>query len=201
MPNCFCSYRPSVNSCEVLIFNFGLVKKLIPLFLLLCLAAPFVLTYSALKMQKHQLKRSIKHQIIDGIDKSELVLLKFSKHEVEEMLDWEHSKEFEFKNEMYDVVEKEETTDSISYWCWWDNEETKLNRQLASSLLIDWQQNDAQQQQNKLLIQYTKNWLSECAEVTVISDHNGFFVSHNTPYLEGFCEFSFETSSPPPKLS
>ena len=176
------------------------MKKLLPLFLLLCLATPFWLTYSFLKAEKHQLKRSIKHQIIDGIDKSELVLLRFSKKETKEKLDWEHSKEFEYQGEMYDVVNKIETTDSVAYWCWWDYEETQLNRQLAGLLLTTWQENKTQQHQNDLLIQYTKNWLSENLIAPRIKTQDGFCINHNTLYFNFYSNFHSDVSSPPPKL-
>lgn len=50
-------------------------------------------------------------------------------------LNWEHSKEFEFHNQMYDVVESETHGDSIFYWCWWDHEETTLNKELSAWVL------------------------------------------------------------------
>ena len=90
-----------------------------------------MVTYLWLNLQKKQVKREVKWEIIEGIDRSELVLIQLSKSEVEEKLEWEHSKEFEFEGEMYDVVEFEETPDSIKYWCWWDHEETALNKNLA----------------------------------------------------------------------
>lgn len=91
-----------------------------------------MVTYLWLKHQKKQVKREVKWKIIEGIDKSELVLIQLSKSEAKERLDWEHSKEFEFEGEMYDVVEFEETADSVKYWCWWDYEETTLNKNLAA---------------------------------------------------------------------
>jgi len=90
-----------------------------------------MVTYLWLNLQKKQVKREVKWEIIEGIDRSELVLIQLSKSEVEEKLEWEHSKEFEFEGEMYDVVEFEVTPDSIKYWCWWDHEETALNKNLA----------------------------------------------------------------------
>jgi hypothetical protein len=89
------------------------------------------MTYLWLNHQKKQVKREVKWKIIEGIDKSELVLIQLTKAEAKEKLDWEHSKEFEFEGEMYDVVEFEETTDSVKYWCWWDYKETALNKNLA----------------------------------------------------------------------
>ncbi len=55
-----------------------------------------------------------------------MVRLKFSKTEITTKLNWKHSKEFEFNNQMYDVVDKVVTRDSIRYWCWWDFKETEI---------------------------------------------------------------------------
>jgi hypothetical protein len=91
-----------------------------------------MVTYLWLNYQKKQVKREVKWKIIEGIDKSELVLIHLIKNEAAEKLDWEHSREFEYEGEMYDVVEFEETKDSVKYWCWWDYEETTLNKNLAA---------------------------------------------------------------------
>lgn len=83
---------------------------------------------------KHELKvtkREVKRQIIAGLDDSELMNFKFSKSDAGICLKWKHSKEFEFNAEMYDVVKSIVKGDTIIYTCWWDNNETKLNKQLA----------------------------------------------------------------------
>ena len=51
--------------------------------------------------------------MIAGIDKKELVFFEFSHTENQQKLKWKHSKEFEFNGEMYDVVKKITSTDSI----------------------------------------------------------------------------------------
>ncbi len=119
------------------------------------------MTYLWLNHQKKQIKRELKGKIIDGIDKSELVFIQLSKAEAREQLDWEHSKEFEFKGEMYDVVEFEETADSVKYWCWWDHEETKLNLHLAEIVnnLLGNQPDKKEKQQN--LISFYQSLFSE----------------------------------------
>lgn len=43
--------------------------------------------------------------------------------------------EFEFNNQMYDIVDKVISKDSVQYWCWWDFKETKLNKQLDELLV------------------------------------------------------------------
>lgn len=177
-----------------------MVKKFIALLLFLCLLAPFAITYTFLRVQKHQLKRNIKHTIIKAIDKNELVLLRFSIKEATEKLDWEHSKEFEFEGEMYDVVEKRESKDSVIFWCWWDNKETMLNRQLAGVLLNSWQQNDNQKQQNDYLIQYTKNWLSCDSSPKCPADKFSFIQSPSPGYLFYHINFLPPIPTPPPRV-
>lgn len=105
-------------------------QKIAGIFLLICVVVPVTTTYLFLQFQKKQVKREVKWKMIAGIEKEALVLLKFTASEVESQVKWEHSKEFEFKGEMFDVVEKRIKGDTIYYWCWSDREETKLNRQL-----------------------------------------------------------------------
>lgn len=100
------------------------------IFLLICLLFPVVGMFCWLQVKKTAVRKQVKHQLIAEIDRAELVLLKFAENEKEKKLRWEHSKEFEFAGEMYDVVETEMHGDTTYYWCWWDHEETKLNRQL-----------------------------------------------------------------------
>ena len=66
-----------------------------------------------------------------GLAKDELVLLKLTSLENQKELDWEHDKEFEYKDFMYDVVITEQHGDTTYYYCWLDNDESQLNRQLA----------------------------------------------------------------------
>jgi len=89
-------------------------------------------TYFILQHQKRLLKKEIKWKIIAGINRDELVLLKFTEEGKKLYLKWKHSKEFEYKGEMYDIVEQDVKGDTTYYWCWWDNEETMFNKQIAS---------------------------------------------------------------------
>ncbi len=101
--------------------------------------------------------------MIAKIDPSELVLLKFTKKESREQLRWEHAKEFEYKGEMYDIVNKTELGDSIFYWCWWDYEETKLNKKLDHLLSVFLGQDPKHQQRQHLVIDFLKHlFYAEC---------------------------------------
>lgn len=73
----------------------------------------------------------VDESISKGIEKDRLVLLGFTKEETETALRWEHSREFEYKRQMYDIIEKKVVGDSIYYWCWWDIAETLINNKIS----------------------------------------------------------------------
>lgn len=63
-----------------------------------------------------------------SLDIDDLVLLKFTKNEENLVLRWEHSTEFEYNNEMYDIYKKKIVCDTTYYWCWKDNLETYIQK-------------------------------------------------------------------------
>lgn len=143
------------------------------------------------------LKREIKHRIIEGIDRSELVELSFTPEE-EKQLRWEHSKEFEYKGEMYDVVESKSENGKTTYWCWWDNEETSLNKQLNK--LLARALNDQEPSNTNSSAQF---WLSlvfivpDASEIIFVD-----FTRTNKPVFKfqpDFSDISISGDSPPPK--
>lgn len=105
-------------------------RRIIGIFFLCCFIAPAVTTYYSLEYQKKLVKKAVKWKMIEGLDKEELVLLKFTEFEKQTELKWKHSREFEYKGEMYDIVDSYIVGDTTYYHLWWDHEETKLNRQL-----------------------------------------------------------------------
>ena len=109
---------------------------------------PAVVTYTWLQKHKRSVKREVKWKMIAGIDKNELVFFTFSNKDIQTKLRWEHAKEFEYKNQMYDVVEKSISKDSTQLWCWWDYKETKLNKQL-DQLLVSVFQNDSKSKEKQ----------------------------------------------------
>jgi hypothetical protein len=165
--------------------------------LILCLVAPIVTTMTVIRHQKKQIKKIVKHQIIAGIDKEDLVLLKFSLEDTHNKLRWKHSKEFEYLGEMYDIVETEQDGDSISYWCWWDHEETKLNKQaekIVANLLGTNPMNKEKQQQ---IVNILKSLFITNFKVQKLffqfSKHN------NSLYLIHYKYFLNNPPTPPPR--
>ncbi len=101
---------------------------------LLTLVVPVLATLCILNFQKQKVRKQVKRQIIAGISKDQLVLLKFTKQDSAN-LEWKHAKEFKYQGYFYDIVEKEKHQDTIYYWCWWDFEETQLSKQLDHLLV------------------------------------------------------------------
>ncbi|MDK2771954.1 MAG: hypothetical protein KYX68_06975 [Flavobacterium sp.] len=131
--------------------------RAISLLLFIVLLLPAVVTFSWLQHRKYVVKKEVKQTIIAGIDKKELQILKFHHQEVNQKVEWEHSKEFEFNGKMYDIVKKEIVNDSVQFFCWLDEEETELNRRLKT-LLINVYHNDVPLKlKNDLVLDFYKS--------------------------------------------
>lgn len=139
---------------------------------------------SWLTYEKHQVKRKIKRQIIAGISKSELIKLHFSKTEIKTKLRWKHSKEFEYDEQMYDVVIKEQNNDSITYWCWWDFEETRLNKQLDALVAFSMDKLPQKKQQ--------QNFIDQVLDHLYLPKQGYIFTSGFTP-KETICSIYSQT--------
>lgn len=106
------------------------MKKAVSYLLLLSFIIPFWGAFSVLLYQKNQHRIEIKQKIKAGLIPEELTLLTFSKADAETLLHWQHNKEFEFNGQMYDVVERGQSGDSLWFLSYWDHHETKIKRSL-----------------------------------------------------------------------
>lgn len=152
-----------------------------------------------LQHHKHEVRRKIKWQVVNGIDKTELTLLKFTNAETQTQLRWEHSKEFEYNDQMYDIVKTEKCGDTTYYWCFWDNKETLLNKQIDSMLAL-MLGGDAQQknQQNQLDHFYKSLFFESTSTVKFYGASNTISAS---PYLFSICSTTLLPTTPPPQKS
>lgn len=131
------------------------------LFLLL-LVAPLGATFTWLQYQKRQAKKAAAQILVEDAEEKELVLLAFSKAEAAHRLRWEHAREFEYRGQMFDVVETEYRGDSVYFRCWWDHAETELNRELATLQAALLGQDPQSQENQERLFQFYKSLI--CAE-------------------------------------
>ena len=156
--------------------------------------APFWGTYTFLKYKKSKVRKEIKKQIIAGIDRNKLTVLKFTKEEAATELWWKHSKEFEYKGEMYDVVKSQEKGDSIQYWCWPDKKETLLNKQLKSLVTITMKHNPLNQKKSTEIIDFFK--LLYCEDMHKM---NNLSLFQSKIKFIPFLYYITSVSVPPPK--
>jgi hypothetical protein len=161
-------------------YSFGSISsilklKLTGIFLILALILPFAGTFLVHKIQKKQIKRAIKWKIIAGIDKSELVFLKFTEKEKQTKLRWEHAKEFEYQGQMYDVTDYQTIGDTTYYWCWWDYEETNLNKQLNKKLSESLEGNPQNHERQLKLFSFLNSLFWD--QIQIFIPKNFFFLS------------------------
>jgi len=174
------------------------VKRLLTILIFLSLAIPFAGTYAWLHFEKRTVKKAIKRKLIAGIDKDELVLLRFSKQDAETKLHWEHSKEFEYNGEMYDVVTSETCGDSVYYRCWWDHEETRLNKKLARLVEDAFSNHPGRTEKQEQLIDFIKKWYcpAHIALICAYADPPACLPERSAEVL---LSFSVSPPLPPPR--
>lgn len=89
-----------------------------------------------LHLQKRQIRKEVKTKLLAATSSDELVHLFVPKNQIQSVLIWEHDHEFEYQGEMYDVVETIEHKEAIEYVCWWDHEETAINKKLQALVAL-----------------------------------------------------------------
>lgn len=136
--------------------------------------------------------------LIEKIDKSELVLLKFKTEEINSKIEWEHSKEFKYHNKMYDIIETIFWGDSVVFHCWLDDEETQLNKTLFNLLTSSLEKKN---KSNKIFNQL--NSFNSIFYINQIIESNNIFLNIFIrifgSYLNKLSYYFICPLSPPPK--
>ncbi|MBR9919988.1 MAG: hypothetical protein GYB31_04055 [Bacteroidetes bacterium] len=174
------------------------MRKILGILLLASLLLPLGGTWIWLKHHRSQIRQEVKTMLKGGADKKELVELAFSLEDADAKLHWEHSGEFEFDDQMYDVVESEVKGDSIFYLCWWDHAETRVKKNLERLLAGQWQQDPLKKNGQKRLLDFYKSlYLLETVSADFILPLSG-----NTPAFREQYYHSPEQVplSPPPRF-
>lgn len=165
------------------------------LFALLC---PSGLAYLYFAWQKHQLKEAVKAQLLAGMDASELTELMLSRADAEALLEWEEESEFEYRGQMYDVVDITIEGDSIRYLCYRDHAESRLKQELRSLLSRPLKSDPATSDNAQRLINFYQSLF--CVERPLLvcpawkKARPGFF------YASPFGAFTEPPPVPPPEV-
>lgn len=141
------------------------MKRLFSILFILVLLVPYLGTYGWLQFKKYQVRKEIKTRIISGINKKELVLLKFTTKEINTDLRWKHAGEFEYRNQMFDVVKKEVRSDSTFYYCLNDYAESGFNKHIKMLISEFMGQNPQKKENQKRLVKLFQTlYCSICPE-------------------------------------
>jgi hypothetical protein len=179
--------------------RFG-ISRFAGILLLIVLVVPVLITYYWLQHRKLVVRHEIECRMIEGIDKNELLLLKFTREEFLTELKWEHFREFEYDGQMYDVVKTGEKGDTLYFWCWLDHDETRLNRELAGLVTRAYRDDPQKKEKQEQLHSYFKSlYCSKLFNWNIIA---------TSPEVRGSCiciqifsSLSIPPPKPPPRLS
>ena len=114
-----------------------MMRTLASIFLLALFTVPFFFGPKWLSMERRQIQKHVRNQILPTLDESELISFTVLCMDSALFFDWEHAKEFEFQGKMYDIVQRNTHEDSITYLVWQDDKETAVNlriKRLANSV-------------------------------------------------------------------
>jgi hypothetical protein len=141
------------------------------IFLISILLLPIVGSYLVFSIQQKNIQREIKRKIKNGASPDWIMTLRFSKADAQK-LDWKHSKEFRYQNEMYDIVTEKQTKDSVIYQVIWDSKESCLFKDLDRMVSDFLGKSPQSKQDTKKWFEYSKNLFFETA--ALFSPHNSF---------------------------
>lgn len=149
-----------------------------------------------------QVRQSVKEQIRAGMPENGLITLKFSHHDAQTLLKWEHEREFEYLGKLYDIVRSESTPDSILYRCWPDTHESMLT-DAWRNLWAKTQQSHPEQQRSQVLLSlfFQSIFCIQLPDWQDVADISTTKKTPLPPYLVAWVTFCVAPLSPPPKRS
>lgn len=90
--------------------------------------------FLVLKSQMLEVRDSVDRKYQEGFDEERIQTFRFTEKEIKENLRWEHDREFEYKGQMYDVIERRTVDGLVELSVYADHEETELKIKMAHLL-------------------------------------------------------------------
>ena len=172
------------------------MKNAIVFFLLFVFTFNFGGSFVILRIQQHQIRREIVHQIKKGISEKELTSITVSSENEKELL-WKDHEEFSYKGTMYDIVYVEILDKNTKvYHCISDSQETNLIAKYNKEL-----QKKRKDKNNRTNSVKTVKFLQKInplpqKEEVALSKKS---TQPKVVYQDNYSPLSLEISSPPPK--
>ena len=177
-----------------------MLRKITGILLLACLVVPFVGYYLFLQHKKTQVKKDIRLNLSSFVGNDNLVALSFSKEDIK-TLKWKDNHEFEYKGQMYDIVESNIVGETIHYKCFHDTKETSLNKKIEQLIARITGSNPQKNENQERLISFIKIQYLPTKELMNVaktfSINKKFFIYNEF----SFNEFYNPPPAPPPKAT
>ncbi|NND34713.1 MAG: hypothetical protein HKN76_19155, partial [Saprospiraceae bacterium] len=97
------------------------------------LLLPFIIGWCILTIEERSVEQNVSHLLAAGIETSLLTVIRIAKED-QQILRWEREDEFEYRGEMYDVVARSESSDSLTFHCWHDVDESEVKEKIQHFL-------------------------------------------------------------------
>lgn len=178
----------------------NLLRKIYSILLIAILLAPVLGTILFLHNYRIKARNEARELIISGLDRENLLLLKFTAEESVSLLAWEHPGEFEYNGQMYDIVDTEICGDTIYYRCFADHRETRINKAIEKVVAKAAGQDPVRKNQTDRLTDFFKTLFLQDVNTWKAADINTLNLQFSTFNLQ-YSSPSFSPPSPPPKES
>tara|TARA_R110001599_G_scaffold114638_1_gene280667 strand:- start:26202 stop:26735 length:534 start_codon:yes stop_codon:yes gene_type:complete len=132
------------------------LKATIAIILLALLTLPFGGTYLFLEMEKAKAKQHAALAIANEENPVEMVHLAFTAAQMKTDLRWEHDGEFEYKDQMYDIISREVKGDTTYFYAYWDKLESLVNHRLNELITLHFGGKSDQQDDSQLVVSLVK---------------------------------------------
>ena len=172
------------------------MKNAIVFLLLLTFGFNFGGSYIILRIQQHQIRREIVHQIKQGISEKDLTSIAISS-ENENQLIWKDHEEFSFNGMMYDIVRVEILNENTKiYHCLSDSQETNLIAKYNKDL-----HKKRKDKNNRTNSVKTVKFIQKINPLPQKEDlaFSNKLIRPNYVYHDNYASLSLEILSPPPK--
>lgn len=126
--------------------------------------------YLVHSIQLHFVRHEMKQLIKAGVPEEDLVLLKITEAEEQnpDIFEREHSREFRYRGEMYDVIRQHTVGDTTFYTCIHDVKESRLFDKLDRLVMEELNEDEDRKKQHDLAFNFfTTDYLPPAAEIVL----------------------------------
>lgn len=132
------------------------MKRALTILLLITFVYNFLGAGFVYNVWLYTVKENVKERIKLSVEE-ERTLIKVPKSwskNPPESFKWHEENEFEYRGQMYDIIDKETRGNEIWYYCYWDKAETKLLNNLSKYVSSYLQQHPQESQKTSFLSSY-----------------------------------------------